>query len=278
MKRTLRLALAQMSMDRDFDRNLEKSLGFMEQAKQAGADLVFFPEIQLSPFFPQFAGGEDPAGWVTVDDPVVRRFQRKAAELEIYCSPNIYFKENNKLYDASLWIEPDGTISGVSKMVHIPHFECFFEQDYYSPSDTGFQVYSTPWGKIGIVICFDRHLPESIRTCVFKGAELILIPTANTLAEDLDLFEWECRVAARQNCVFVAMCNRVGTEGGMSFAGRSLVADPAGRISAVAGEDETILIAECDFEYLKSFRESSSYVKYLRPGCYLSDFETGSGF
>jgi predicted amidohydrolase len=106
---------------------------------------------------------------------------------------------------------------------------------------------------------------------------LILIPTANTLYEDLDFFEWECRVAARQNFVFIAMCNRVGTEDNMSFAGHSVVVDPTGNVSARAWETETMLTVACDLEHLRSVRESFSYLKHLRPECYLSNFETSPG-
>lgn len=94
--------------------------------------------------------------------------------------PNILLYENGKTYDASLLIQKDGTIAGVQKMVHIAQAEQFYEQDYYTPSDDGFHVFDTEYGKIGIVVCFDRHYPESIRTESLMGAELILIPTVNT--------------------------------------------------------------------------------------------------
>ena len=87
-----------------------------------------------------------------------------------------------------------------------------------------------PCGKVGIAICFDRHLPESIRTCTRKGAQLIIIPTANTLAEPLEMFEWELRVQAFQNNVFAAMCNRVGREDKMYSCGQSLIVSPDGDI------------------------------------------------
>ena len=84
----------------------------------------------------------------------------------------------------------------------------FFEQDYYTPADDGFKVFETEFGKIGLVICFDRHYPESIRTEALMGADLILIPTVNTKAEPSEMFEWELRVQAFHNSVFIAMCNR----------------------------------------------------------------------
>ncbi len=114
----------------------------------------------------------------------------------IMASPNLYLETNEKAYDASLFIDRTGEILGISKMVHIMQSPYFYEQDYYTPSDDGFKVYDTPEGKIGVVICFDRHLPESIRSCVALGADLILIPTANIDGEPLDLFEWEIRVQA----------------------------------------------------------------------------------
>lgn len=116
-----------------------------------------------------------------------------------------------------LFIDNNGKIIGNQKMVHIARLEYFYEQDYYTHSEEGFNVFDTEFGKIGIVICFDRHYPESIRTSVLKGAELILIPTANTIDEPKELFQWEIRVPAFQNSVNIAMCNRVGIEDNMTF-------------------------------------------------------------
>lgn len=79
-------------------------------------------------------------------------------------------------------------------MVHVAQAYQFYEQDYYTPSDDGFQVFDTSFGKIGIVVCFDRHYPESIRTEALMGADLILIPTVNTKSEPSEMFEWELRV------------------------------------------------------------------------------------
>ena len=99
---------------------------------------------------------------------------------------------------------------------------------------------------MGIVICFDRHLPESIRTCTMMGAELIIIPTANTEAEPMEMFEWEVRVQAMQNQVFVAMCNRVGLEGDMDFAGQSIVVHPSGDVIVKADNAQQLVTCEID--------------------------------
>ena len=79
---------------------------------------------------------------------------------------------NSRRYDTSLWIDPHGELLDCAKMVHIAQAEQFYEQDYYTPSDDGFKVFNTPFGRVGIVICYDRHLPESIRTCTLMGAQL----------------------------------------------------------------------------------------------------------
>lgn len=154
-------------------------------------------------------------------------------------------------------------------MVHIAQAKQFYEQDYYTPSDDGFKVFDTPWGKVGIVICYDRHLPESIRTCTLKGADLILIPTANTKAEPMELFEWEIRVQAMQNQVFIAMCNRVGTEGAMEFAGESLVVSPKGDVLVKADDQEQLVYCDIHLPDAAALRKQVPYLSTRRPEWYL---------
>jgi predicted amidohydrolase len=153
-------------------------------------------------------------------------------------------------------------------MVHIAQAEQFYEQDYYAPSDTGFQVFHTEWGKIGIVVCFDRHYPESIRTESLMGAELILIPTVNTKSEPLEMFQWEVRVQAFQNSVAIAMCNRVGTEGQMEFAGESIVTDANGNVVTMADDTEQLLMAEIDLQEASEIRSKKPYTTLRRTELY----------
>ena len=154
-------------------------------------------------------------------------------------------------------------------MVHIVQAPCFYEQDYYTPSDTGFLVHETAAGRIGVVVCFDRHIPESIRTCVLRGAQLIIIPTANTRDEPLEMFEWELRVPAMQNGVFIAMCNRVGIEEQMDFCGESIVVGPDGDVIAKAGNGEMILYADLDLDRVEESRRARPYLALRRPEHYV---------
>lgn len=122
--------------------------------------------------------------------------------------------------------------------------------------------------KTGIVVCFDRHYPESIRTEALRGAELILIPTANTKAEPMELFEQEIRVQAFQNECCIAMCNRVGREAAMDFAGESLVVDPDGRTTVKGGQTEELVTAEIDLQKVREIRKTRPYLNLRRPELY----------
>ena len=263
----MKLALAQMAMGASVKDNLEKSLHLCDKA--AGSDLLFFPEIQLSPFFPQYEKRNVDQYCLTKDSDEVAAMKKKAAEHHYYLSPNLYLEQEGGRYDTSLWIDPQGNLLDTAEMVHIAQARQFYEQDYYEASRTGFKVFDTPFGKIGIVICYDRHLPESIRTCALKGAQLILIPTANTKAEPMEMFEWEIRVQAMQNHLFVAMCNRVGLEGEMEFAGESLVVHPSGDVLLKADDREQLLTCEVDLREAAELRKKVPYIKTRRPEWYL---------
>lgn len=130
-------------------------------------------------------------------------------------------------------------------------------------------MFETEFGKIGIVVCFDRHYPESIRTEALKGANLILIPIVNTKAEPSEMFEWELRVQAFQSSVAIAMCNRVGVEGEMFFSGESIVVDENGNVIKKADDTEQILYAEIDLEKLEKVRAQRPYTQLRRTEFYV---------
>lgn len=263
----MKIAMAQMQMSDDINHNLETSLKYCDRAKDS--DLLFFPEIQLSPFFPKYEKRDAAKYCMTSHSKEIQLLKEKAKQHQYYLSPNVYFEENQKRYDTSLWINPKGELEGRSKMVHIAQAQNFYEQDYYTPSEEGFQVFDTSFGKIGIVICYDRHLPESIRTTTLKGADLIIIPTANTKDEPMEMFEWEIRVQAMQNQVFIAMCNRVGKEDHMEFAGESLLVGPDGDVIFKADDRQQLIECEIDLSQAEKLRESKPYFSTRRPECYL---------
>lgn len=281
----MKIAMAQMQMSSDHAVNLQKTLKYISQAAGEKADLVFFPEVQLTRFFAQYRkkdlkariGGDKFHYTSTLDSNEIRAIRNAVRQAGIYASPNVYLyaqkgddilgKEGH-YYDASLFINPDGNIQGISKMVHVTNAPEFYEDDYYTPSEDGFRVYDTPFGKVGIVICFDRHLPESVRCCALKGAKLVIIPTANTARENMELFTQEIRVQSYQNGVFTAMCNRTGEEDGMTFAGESLVTDPWGNVIVKADNREGLITADLDLSLVDEAHENLPYLKLRRPDIY----------
>ena len=258
----MRLAMAQMQMAEDIDKNLKKSVEMIKAASEGGADFIFFPEIQLSPFFPKYENRNAEIWCLTLESKEVKALQDACVRYSIWASPNIYLEIDGNRYDASLMIDDHGEIRGISKMVNIYQAESFYERDYYTPSDTGFKVYDTPFGKIGIVICFDRHIPSSMRSCATQGADLVIIPTANLTDEPMELFEWEIRVQSFQNTVFAAMCNRIGNEDDCTFAGQSLVAGPDGSLIYKAGADEMICFVDISFDVAYEARKQRAWLQF----------------
>ncbi len=260
----MRIALAQMQMAEDSARNLDTTLEMIRDAKRAGADLILFPEVQLSPFFAQYPGQERESFAMTMEDPAVQKILASCRREKIWAAPNFYLREDGKYFDTSLLVDDRGEVIGRQTMVHVAQAPCFYEQDYYTPSGDGFHVFETPFGKIGIVICFDRHYPESIRTEALMGADIILIPTANTTAEPEEMFQWEIRVQAFQNSTFAAMANRTGKEGEMTFDGLSLVCGPDGELLALGSREQELVLADLDLNRAGQRRRQKPYTDLRR--------------
>lgn len=261
----MKLAMYQNKNAGSIEKNLENSLKAIQEASQQGVDCILFPEVQLTEFFSQYPKQDVEHYAITLEDEIVQKFCACCKENKIMAIPNIYLKENGKNYDASLLINQEGKIVGIQKMVHVAYADQFFETDYYTPANDGFKVFDTEFGKIGIVVCFDRHYPESIRTEALMGADLILIPTVNTKQEPMELFEQEIRVQAFQNSVFVAMANRVGTEDAMDFAGESLIVSPLGQTLIKADDQEGLVIYDLkDIQEAGKVRSQKPYTTLRR--------------
>jgi predicted amidohydrolase len=262
------IALAQMKMAQDVEMNYQKTLRLIKEAAVGNAALIVFPEIQLTPFFPQYSDQDVSEFVIRQDDQRITGICNACRENHIFAVPNLYVEEDGKRYDMSLLIDDEGSIMGKQKMVHIAQCRQFYEQSYYTPSEEGFHVFETRLGKIGIVVCFDRHYPESIRTEALRGAELILIPTANTMDEPSDVFQWEVRVQAFQNSVNIAMCNRVGVEDNMFFSGESVVSDYDGNTLVLASKNEELLFSDIDLAAATKRRQEKPYTALRRKDLY----------
>ena len=245
----MRIALVQQHATGDRQENLGRGLEAVRRAAENGAQVIAFAELAFDPFHPQRPSNGDHAELAeAIPGPTTDAFCALAKELGVVIVPNLYELDGEGTFDTSPVIDSDGRLLGTTRMIHIPDYEGFHEKTYYTPGDRGLPVFATAAGRIGVAICYDRHYPESFRALALGGAELVLVPQAGSVAEWPEgLFEAEMRVAAFQNGIFVALCNRVGPEEALTFAGESFVCDPTGTVIARAGEG-TDEILHCDLD------------------------------
>jgi beta-ureidopropionase len=247
----VRAALAQLAASPDRAANLARALEVMGEAKQAGADLIAFPEVILDRFFPQVPGDRKALDLAEpIPGPTSDRIAERARELGLVTVFNLYELDRNtgRRFDSSPVYDADGTLLGITRMVHVTDYEGFHEQDYYHPGDRGVPVYDTRVGRVGVAICYDRHYPEVMRALGVAGAELVVIPQAGTIGEWPEgLYEAEVRTAAFQNGYFAILANRVGVEGKLHFSGESFAVDPEGTVLARGKSlEEDLVLVDLD--------------------------------
>jgi beta-ureidopropionase len=266
----MRIALVQQTASHDKEANTKRGLEALERAAGEGAELVAFAELAFERFYPQRRATRHELDRAeTVPGPMTEAFQARAARLETVVVLNLFERDGDRTYDCSPVIDADGSLRGRTRMIHITDYEGFHEQGYYAPGDTGAPVYETRAGKIGVAICYDRHYAEYMRALALGGAQLVVVPQAGAVGEWPDgLFEAEMQVAAFQNGYFTALCNRVGREEVLTFAGGSFVCDPDGRVVARARGDETILYADLDLARIESCHAKRLFLRDRRPELY----------
>lgn len=267
----MRIALVQQHATSNKSDNVDRGLAAVDRAAESGAELVCFAELAFEPFYPQQPAGSEVASLAEpVPGPTTETFRAKAAERGVVIVLNLFERDGARTYDCSPVIDADGGLLGRTRMVHITDFPFFHERGYYAPSDLGAPVYDTRVGRIGVAICYDRHFPEYMRALALGGADLVLVPQAGAVDEWPEgLYEAELRVAAFQNGYFTALCNRVGKEKRLTFAGQSFVCDPAGRVlsQAPSGEDH-ILSADIDLDEVGRSHARRLFIPDRRPELY----------
>jgi len=267
----IRIALIQQPLADSYENTLLAADAHVREAARSGARLVAFPELAFLPFFPQHKRTGDRFAYAeTIPGPATEHFQALARELGIVVILNVFEREGDRAYDSSPVIDADGTLLGVTRMMHITHYEGFWEQDYYDPSPTGPQVYDTAAGRIGVAICYDRHYPEYMRELALMGADVVVIPQAGADGEWPDgVYEAEVQIASFQNGMFCALCNRVGQEDVLTFSGASFVTSPTGKVIATAPSGEPgILYADLDVSQVAASPAKKLFMRDRRPGMY----------
>lgn len=215
-------------------------LAGLGQAAALGAHLIVFPEAALSGYC--FATlDEARAAAEPLDGPSVQAFVQTCRQYNVYAVIGMLQTAGDKLYNAALLIGPDGIV-GCYHKAHLP----FLGVDKLADKgNSGFEVYSTPLGRIGMIICYDLRFPEAARSLALRGADMIALPTNWPQGAD-SAPGFIAPTRALENRVFVIACNRCGYEGGFEFIGSSVILDPAGRRLAQAGAGEEIITATFD--------------------------------
>lgn len=249
----MRLALVQTDVAFGDPRgNAGTIVAHLRALAREGADLALFPECALTGYC---ARSRDEAERIAVEcDPGSGPFAEIVAatrETGVAASFGFAERERDRLYNAVLTVVPgkhDATLHRYRK-THLP--ELGYDR-WATPGDE-LSPMATPWGAIGILICFDLRPPEAARTLALKGTDLIVLPTNWPEGAEIAA-EVYPRVRASESGVWLAACNRVGTENGVTFFGRSSIVDPRGRVVASAGAGEEVLIADLDLSLARRKR------------------------
>jgi beta-ureidopropionase len=273
MGRSLRIALAQVAVGPEREENVSRALRLMDDAAQAGAQLIVFPEMSVDPFFPQYRAEKRYFDWgVPVPGPLTDRFQEQAGRLGLATVLNLFERAApGRYYDCSPVFDADGKYMGKQRMTHILEGPGYNERYYYWEGDSGYPVFDVGPARIGVAICYDRHFPEGMRALALAGAEVIVVPTATASleAQFRAVWEIEMQAAAVAHGVFVAVANRAGVDDTLTFFGRSFAADPYGRVLARAAEDDVaLLLVDLALDLVEEARRDMPFLRDRRPETY----------
>ena len=267
----LKIGLAQMRAEEDWSDNLHRALALMDRGRAEGVEMIAFPEVGLTRFFPQYRADQRYFDWAElIPGPTTERLSEKARELEMVVVVSVYeFVPPGAYYDSAAVINADGSLLGVARMMHIAEEPNYNEKYYYWPGNTGYPVFQTAYADVGVAICYDCRFPEHMRALALGGAEIIFVPTAESGDRILETWTLENQASSLANNVFVAVANRVGTEDAMTFVGRSYVTSPFGEVLSMAGSrEEELLTVEIDPGEVRRARQVIPYMRDRRPETY----------
>lgn len=274
------IALVQIKSSAARRDNLGHAIGLIQQAASQGAHIVCLSELFKNHYFCQENRSEFFELAEPIPGPTSTRLAELSRELRLYLVASLYEREDAHLYNTALILSDRGEIALKYRKVHIPddlnnHYS---EKYYFKRGNLGYPVCATPWGKLGVAVCWDQWFPEPARAMALQGAQLIFYPTAigwpraerhqEIGRAELDAWQTIQRAHAIANGCFVAVCNRVGSEDHINFWGNSFIADPLGRsLSIASNDDEEILINSIEMNRLLDVRKDWPFIDYLKsPG------------
>lgn len=277
--RNVKVAVTQMSCSRNPEETLAKADRLVRQAAGKGAKIILLQELFETPYFCQLQKFEylelaKPLG----ENPAVNHFRKVARELDVVLPVSFFERAGNTQFNSVAVIDADGEILGVYRKTHIPDGLPYAEKFYFTPGDTGFKVWDTRYGRIGVGICWDQWFPETARSLALLGAEILLFPTAigsePTLGKDSRVHWRNVMVGhAAANMMPVIASNRIGKEteeeSEMTFYGCSFIADNHGELVEQADDHtEAVLVHEFDFDALAKERREWGIFRDRRPEMY----------
>ena len=281
MTRELNVAAVQMAMvDGDVAANVATGTRLVREAAKRGARLILVPELFEDRYFCEDQRAEHLSkARPLAGHPTVEHFAALARELNVVLPVSFYERSGNEQFNSCAIVDADGTILGVYRKSHIPDGPGYSEKYYFRPGDTGFRVWDTAVGRIGVGICWDQWFPEVARAFALAGAEVILYPTAigsEPTEPDWDSAPHWQRVMqghAGANLVPLVVANRVGVEVGsrftLEFYGSSFIAGPTGdKIAEADRTSETVLTATFDLDEVASLRRSWGVFRDRRTDLY----------
>jgi N-carbamoylputrescine amidase len=278
-----RVGLVQTSCSVSAQENLDKAIAGIRDAAGRGAQIICLEELFRSQYFCR----EENAALFnlaeSIPGPSTEAVGKISRELKVVVVASLFERRAAGLYhNTAAVIGADGELVGIYRKMHIPDDPLYFEKFYFTPGDLGFKNFDSPFGRIGVQVCWDQWYPEGARLTAIQGAHILFYPTAigwhpsekdQYGAAQLDAWQTIQRSHAIANGVYVAAVNRVGYEGpaenGLEFWGSSFVADPFGQVIAQASMDqEEILVVECDPARMEEVRRNWPFLRDRRIDAY----------
>tara|TARA_B100001123_G_scaffold441106_1_gene581634 strand:+ start:3294 stop:4127 length:834 start_codon:yes stop_codon:yes gene_type:complete len=271
----VRSALLQCAYTGDKQTMIDKHVNYVEQAASQGAQVMCFQELFYSPYFCQVQDVVHYSWSESVPDgPTTTLMQQIAAKHKIVLIVPLYEKDDAGIYyNTGVVIDSDGTFLGKYRKTHLPHLPGFWEKFYFRPGNTGYPVFETSVGRVGLYICYDRHFPEGARVLGLNGAEIVFMPSATSRGLSQHLWKIEQTSHAIANGYFVGTINRVGVEaefGANNYYGQSYFCDPKGQfVGDVASEDaDELVVRELNLDLIQDVRNTWQFYRDRRPDMY----------
>jgi N-carbamoylputrescine amidase len=272
----IKVAAIQTSFSDKTDANVKKVTELVEAAIAKKAQIILPPELFENVYFCTFEKDEyfslaRPAN----DHPTIAHFQKIAKENHVVIPVSFFERDGQSYYNSLAMIDADGKVLGVYRKSHIPDGPGYEEKFYFRPGNTGFKVWETRYGRVGVGICWDQWFPEAARAMVLMGADLLMYPTAiGTEPEEpgLDTKDpWQRAMIghAVSNVIPVVASNRTGAEARQEFYGHSFISDHRGNKIAELNREETgVITADFDFAQIRRNRDAFGFFRDRRPELY----------